>query len=688
MHGPDPYSGTVTADTTYGLNALLECSMTLRSLGDGATSMEDAADRVVRYLRSHFIDKRTGDSALPLVRLYLTQRADHLEPAVRDFAIAAGTDSRMGPDVVCLALLATAGEEDGWNDRHRSVGHKAIPLPSVESVHRLPMVSKLFEQLGVDTRRVVEADRELPTELERRPYDVFYVADARDHPSVPAQADFVIPYGIRSAIGFGGILPDGETFAVVAFSTVPIPEPAVDAFVAAALATKLALFGFAGGKVFENWQPTGRRQPHPEVERQRLESRADTIEQLLEVRAEMVHREAARLEAELARAEERSNALVESRRALALSEARKTAIVEAALDCVIGMDADGCIVEFNRAAEQTFGYKRADVLGELLSDVLVPVSMRDRHRVGLSRFKETGEGPILGRRIEVNALHRDGHEFPVELTVIQIPDTDPALFTGYLRDLSGARQASSALAASHERLAHIARTLQTSLLPPELPEIDGFEVAAAYHAMGDGFEVGGDFYDVFQLKDDRWALTLGDVCGKGSEAAAITALTRYTIRAAAMRQADPRNVLQTVHEAVRREGSTRFCTAAYADLVPSTGSVRLVLGGHPRPLVLRSDGSVDHVGTHGHLIGSFPTWTGTTEKVALDPGDVLLLFSDGVTEARRGDELFGDERLEDSLRSAHGRDAAGVVRHIERAVLGFAGALDDDVAILTVRRCP
>ena len=678
----------MTADTTYGLAALLECSMELRTVGAGATSMESAANQVVRYLRSHFVDKQTGRSAFPLVRLYLTQRAGQLEPPVRDFATAAGTDSRVGPDVVCLTLLATAGEEDAWNDRHRSVGHKAIPLPSVETLQRLPMVSRLFEQLGVDTRRIVAGDREISPEVERRPYDVFYVADARDHPSVPAQADFVIPYGIRSAVGFGGILPDGEIFAVVGFSSVPIPEQAVDAFVAAALATKLALLPFVGGPVFEGWRPATQRQPSSQLEHQRLSSRADTVERLLEVRAEMVHREASRLETELERAEERSTALDESRRALALSEARKAAIVEGALDCVIGMDGDGRIVEFNRAAEQTFGHDRADVLGELLGDVLVPASMRERHRLGLTKYLTTGDGPILGRRIEVNALHRDGHEFPVELTVTRIADTEPALFTGYLRDLSEAKRASAALATSHERLAHIARTLQTSLLPPELPEIDGFEIAAAYHAMGDGFEVGGDFYDVFQLSDDQWALTLGDVCGKGSEAAAITALTRYTIRAAAMRQGDPRDVLETVHEAIRREETTRFCTAAYADLVPSSGRVRLVLGGHPNPFVVRADGRVEPMGTHGHLLGSFPTWSGTTEAFDLAPGDLLLLFSDGVTEARRGDELFGDDRLAATLLQSHGHEAADVIRSIEQAVLGFAGALGDDVAMLAVRRCP
>ena len=679
----------MTVDTPYGLTALLECTMELRTLGDDASCMEDAADEVVRYLRSHFLDKLTGESALPLVRFYLTRRMEQLEPSVQDFAVAAGSDSRLGPDVACLSLLATAGEEDAWNDRHRSVSHKAIPLPSVEAVARLPMISRLFEQLGVDARRVVHPGPDVPLEEERRPYGVFYVADAVDHVSVPAQADFVIPYGIRSAIGFGGILPHGDVYAVVAFSRAPIPEVAVEAFVAAALATKLAVLGFADGPVFRvDASPT--RSPETDVDRQLqlLGSRAETVERLLEVRAAMVTREATRLENELVRAEERSTALAESRAALALSEARKAAIVEGALDCVIGMDADGRINEFNRAAEQAFGHRRDDVIGEMLGDVLVPPSMRERHRLGLLELLRSGTGPILGRRIEVNALHRDGHEFPVELTVSQIADVDPPAFTGYLRDLTASRRAAAELAASHERLAHIARTLQTSLLPPRLPEVEGYEVAAAYHAMGEGYEVGGDFYDMFELTDGRWALTLGDVCGKGSEAAAVTALARYTLRAAAMRQGDPRTVLELVHEAVYRHESTRFCTAAYVELQPGSGVASVVLGGHPQPLLLTADGTVRPVGTHGHLLGSFEQWDGTSATVDIGPGDLLLLYSDGVTEARRGDELFGEHRLEAVLAGATGLDATAVVRAVETAVLDYAGSLGDDVALLAVRRRP
>jgi PAS domain S-box-containing protein len=680
----------VPLDRTYGLGALLDSSTALRTVGDGATSMETAATEAVGYLRSHFVDKSTGGSALPLVRFYLTQRVDRLEPALQDFAFAAGSDSRFGPDVVCLTLFATAGEEHAWNDRHRSAGHRAIPLPSIESVHRMPMVSQLIQRLRSDHHRVDgEPPRMAEADTVDDPYDVVYVADARDHPAVPAQGNFVIPYGIRSAIAFGGALPDGEAFAIVAFSRVPIPASAVDGFAACALSARLALLRFAGGPVFE-----GRPAPPltaaaaADLDRQRLEWRAQTAEQLLVVRGAMVEREAARLEAELAGAEERSVALADSQAALALSEARKAAIVEGALDCVIGMDADGCITEFNHAAETTFGYARADVLGERLGDVLVPPSMRQRHRLGLLHHRETGEGPIIGRRIEVQALHRDGHEFPVELTVTQIADADPPMFTGYVRDLTAARKAASDLAATHERLAHIARTLQTSLLPPKLPEIDGYELAAAYHAMGEGYDVGGDFYDAFELKDGCWALTLGDVCGKGSEAAAVTALTRYTLRAAAMRSDSPLTVLETVHDAVHREGSSRFCTAAYADLAPESGEVRLVLGGHPKPAVLTAAGEVRRVGIHGHLLGSFPHWKGTTDTMVLEPGDLLLLFSDGVVEARRDGDLFGDARLEETLRAARGLDAVDVVEALETAVLDFAGSLNDDVAVLALRRAP
>jgi len=682
--GPPPpiYAAGVPVDSTFGLSGLLQCSTALRRIGEGASSMEEVASAVVGYLRGHFVDKETGRPALALARFYVTQRSSDLEPELQDFARAVAPDAFAERDVVCLTLVATAGEEPAWNDRRSSVAHKAIALPSVEALRRSPMVAQLVEQLGLDPRHVIEPDPALFHDLDERTYNVFFVPEARDSPSVPAQEGFVIPYGIRSVVGFGGVLPDGALFAVVLFSTVPVPPTTIDAFAAVALSVKVAVLPHVG-RVFADRPAPERRD---DADRALLESRNTTLGQLLDVRARVVEQEAARLEQAAAEADDRATELDASRAALALSEARKTAIVEGALDCVIGMDSHGRITDFNQAAETTFGYGREEVVGELLADVMIPTTLRERHRLGLAKLLATGEGPILGRRLEVNALHRDGTEFPVELTVSRIADADPPLFTGYVRDMTSIRRAEAELIAGRERLAHIVRTLQTSLLPPALPEIDGVELAAAFRALGEGYDVGGDFYDAFELSDGRWALSLGDVCGKGSEAAVVTALARYTLRAASMRSRDPAAVLNTLNEAILRQYPTQFCTAVYATLEPSSGAVHLALGGHPHPLLLSADGRVTTVGTTSPLLGVLEGWQGTSEVVTLAPGDTLFLYSDGVTEARSGPDFFGDDRLADTVRGAAGLRAAPAVALIESAVLAFAGELNDDLAVLAVQR--
>ncbi|MEA2685794.1 MAG: phosphoserine phosphatase RsbU/P [Actinomycetota bacterium] len=672
----------------FGGGNLLQCSTTMRAVADGATSMEEAATSVVSHLRSQFVDKETGDSALPLVRFYLTQRIDELEPALQDFARAAATSEEYaGPGVVCLTLLATAGEEPGWNDRRASVAHKAIPLPSVEAVHRLPMVSRLIEDIGIDPRHLVDPDPALFHDMEERAYDVFLVPEARDCPHLPDQDGFVIPYGIRSVVGFGGALPDGAFFVVVLFSRVPIPASTRDGFAAVALSVKLAVLGQVGGGVFADHPvPSVAPKDRDALDLHLLHSRVAALSQLLDLRARVTDDETVRLEREVTDAEERATELAATRAALELSEARKTAILEGALDCVIGMDSSGRITDFNQAAEATFGYNRNEVIGEVLAEIIIPEPMRERHRLGLARAAATGEGPILGRRMEVSALRRDGTELTVELSVTRVGDVDPPLFSGYVRDITPIRQAAAELAASRERLAHIARTLQTSLLPPLLPQIDGFELGAAFRALGDGYEVGGDFYDAFELREGKWAVSLGDVCGKGSQAAVITALARYTLRAAAMRRRNPAAVLSTLNEAIHRQHPDEFCTAAYATCDPRTGVVELALGGHPHPLLLTAAGDVTVVGTTSPLLGPYESWHGSTDTLVLSPGDALLLYSDGVTEARAGEEFFGHDRLVDTLRSATGLSATATAQLVETTVLKFAGALDDDLAVLVLRR--
>jgi len=238
----------------------------------------------------------------------------------------------------------------------------------------------------------------------------------------------------------------------------------------------------------------------------------------------------------------------------------------------------------------------------------------------------------------------------------------------------------------------IAHTLQASLLPPVLPDIPGMEIGAAYRAAGEGFEVGGDFYDLFATDDDHWFVVVGDVCGKGAEAAAVTALARYTIRAAAARRRSPAAILRWLNEAMlKQEDAGRFATIACAqiDLSRSPARVTVACGGHPLPLVLRAEGSVCEAGAPGMLVGLMEPLELQERTVELRTGDTLVLYTDGLTEAGAPERVWAPEDLEAALRGAAGRSAQGVVQHLlAQAVPDPQAAPRDDVALLALRVVP
>lgn len=236
---------------------------------------------------------------------------------------------------------------------------------------------------------------------------------------------------------------------------------------------------------------------------------------------------------------------------------------------------------------------------------------------------------------------------------------------------------------------YIATTLQQSLMPERLPDIPGVDLAARYRAAGEGNEVGGDFYDIFRTGENTWGIAIGDVRGKGPRAAVVTGLARYTLRTASINETLPSRVLGMLNEAmVLQPADDRFCTVAFASLEPGVGSVRMTLGvgGHPLPLLLRADGSVETAGRPGTLIGFVPDPEVIDESVELQPGDSLVLYTDGVSEARSPAGLFGEERLHDLVRSCSGMDAAAIAERIERDVLAFqTSGTGDDLAVLVLR---
>ncbi len=235
----------------------------------------------------------------------------------------------------------------------------------------------------------------------------------------------------------------------------------------------------------------------------------------------------------------------------------------------------------------------------------------------------------------------------------------------------------------------VARTLQEGLLPAEIPEIPGLGLAARYRAAGEGIEVGGDFYDVFEVREGVWSVAVGDVCGKGPTAAALTGLARHTMRAAALVDDRPSAVLALVNEAVLRESpEERFCTVAFARIERSGPgfAVRICLGGHPAPILLRSDGRIEDAPEPGSLLGLFPDPHLPETAITLAPGDSLVLYTDGVTDEQSRGEEFGVGRLHALLRTCAGLGPAEIAERIEHAVEGFSpGPPRDDIAVLVVR---
>jgi PAS domain S-box-containing protein len=238
-----------------------------------------------------------------------------------------------------------------------------------------------------------------------------------------------------------------------------------------------------------------------------------------------------------------------------------------------------------------------------------------------------------------------------------------------------------------EERSRIAGTLQSSLRPPRLPRIEGLEIASRYRPGGTRGEVAGDFYDVFPLREGSWLAVVGDVCGKGVEAAAVMALARYTIRTAALERVRPSGILATLNEALLRSEMDRFCTACAVRVDQGKESVHLTISsaGHPPPLILSADGArfVDVAGT---LLGVFPDPELSDESLELRPGQTLLLYTDGVTEERSEGRLFGEDRLCEAVQGAADLGADDLVARVMQVVRSFSQEPPiDDIALLAIR---
>ena len=245
----------------------------------------------------------------------------------------------------------------------------------------------------------------------------------------------------------------------------------------------------------------------------------------------------------------------------------------------------------------------------------------------------------------------------------------------------------------------LARSLQDSLLPPVLRPVPGLDVAASYQPAAGGATVVGDFYDLFNAQGPWWSIVMGDVCGKGVEAAKVTALARYTLRADAAQLLSPAAVLLRLNAALLdQQQDDRFLTAAYATfrVTPAGVTGRLCCAGHPQPLVRRADGRVHQIDASGSLLGFFPDIELADVRFRLAHGDTLLLYTDGATEARQRASspeaertMFGEDALASALAGTHRMDASATIRHISQALARHTRDwASDDTALLALHVPP
>jgi hypothetical protein len=227
---------------TFSLDDMIRCCAALRVLGTEARGMDEAAERIVRFLYESLCSARSGERCCALVRFYETIPFGELDVSRRRFASdKSGRDGALKPETPCLCLRASAGDEREWNRPAASARHFVIPLPSEEALSSMPMISRLFAELGVESPCTRSPEPAVFTEWAQRTYDVFHVEHAAGSPYVPAQKEFVDRYGIESVVGCGGVLPNGRAFALILFSKVPVPVPAASLFRPLALAVKLAI---------------------------------------------------------------------------------------------------------------------------------------------------------------------------------------------------------------------------------------------------------------------------------------------------------------------------------------------------------------------------------------------------------------------------------------------------------------
>jgi hypothetical protein len=695
----------------WGLSDVVAYSTGVREATAGATVMEEAATQMVRYLRRAFRTTE-GRPAFALGRFFNTAPWEDLPPDLRAVLRPPGSTEPEPAGVRAAVVLGSDGDEPGWNDRRDSPGMQVTLLDSVEAVTENPLVAALVRELGIDPGTFI--GRPPATDPGARThFGLLHIEDANDSGRVPIQ-EFVAEYGIRSIVGFGGVLPTGNVFSVVLHSRVPIDAEAAALLRIIGLSVKLALLPFATEPMFVG----GRSRPVPAVESAR--ARIAALEQLISVQETTVAAQAGRLEDSVQLLHRHERLL--RREAGIIDTLRRVGVTLGAdLDVErVAQEATDAIVDVTGAAFGAFFHNQVGPAGESLTLYTLAGAPREAFdKFPMPRntaiFSETFLRSTVVRSADVTTDPRYGHSAPhhgmppghlpvrsfLSVPVISVTGVvhggiflghpDVGVFDERAERLTVgvATQAAAALdnALLYTGQRRVARALQANLLTPP-PSTPRFELCARYEPAMEHAEVGGDWYDSFVLPSGDTTLVVGDVVGHDLNAAACMAQLRNVVRSIAVdRGDDPAVIVRHTDGVAAQLGITNFATLIFGrveEAVDGTLRFRWTNAGHPPPVLLHPDGHARLLRHAPNLpLGVRPGEPRRDHIEALPAGSTLLLYTDGLVEGRH--RTVG-EGLGQLTRVVEDYAGEPLEKFCDAVIDGMAGpATSDDIALIALR---
>jgi len=365
------------------------------------------------------------------------------------------------------------------------------------------------------------------------------------------------------------------------------------------------------------------------------------------------------------------------------SEQRFRTVVESAIDAIITIDNNGKVVSWNRSAEKILGYNKDEILGKLITKIM-PERLIPYHEKGIGEVVITGKSKSIGKVIECTAKRKDGLEIPVELSLTSWRIGEENYYTGILRDISERKESEEKLKKAYETEHNISVTLQKSLLPTDLPFIKELDFKYYYQSASYSAEVGGDFFDIFRTGDGKYGVTMGDVEGKGVEAATETARVKFIVRDKAYSGIEPHEVICKVNNSLVKQRTLPFTALTYLLYDPKTSIIKICNAGNPYPYFVGSDQFIKIAGVP---VSVFENQKYEQIQIKLKKNDTFILFTDGLIEPRHNHTFFGEQRVRQFIKKNPNLKANRLLKSLVDEVRKFSlNNLTDDVLVLSLRK--